>query len=171
MNQKNDNFIDKTFTVLADIILKILPATKDEKQAFSYYRSGMTSQSNGDYAEALENYYEALKLEEDPYDRSYILYNIGLIYGNNGDYIKAIEYYQQALDLNSNLPQALNNIAVIYLYQGTKASQNKEFELAQNLFDKASEYWKNAIRLAPNNYIEAQNWLKITGKMNQNDTF
>ena len=33
MNQKNDNFIDKTFTVLADIILKVLPATKDEKQA------------------------------------------------------------------------------------------------------------------------------------------
>ena len=39
MNQKNDNFIDKTFTVLADIILKVLPATKDEKQAFSYKNS------------------------------------------------------------------------------------------------------------------------------------
>ena len=35
MGQKNDNFIDKTFTVLADILLKVLPATKDEKQAFS----------------------------------------------------------------------------------------------------------------------------------------
>ena len=67
MSQKNDNFIDKTFTILADILLKILPATKEEKQAFSYYRYGMTAQSNGDYAEALENYYEALKLEEDPF--------------------------------------------------------------------------------------------------------
>jgi tetratricopeptide (TPR) repeat protein len=169
MNQKNDNFIDKTFTVLADIILKILPATKDEKQAFSYYRYGMSAQSNGDYAEALENYYEALKLEEDPFDRSYILYNIGLIYSNTGDYFNAIEYYQQALDLNSSLPQALNNIAVIYHYQGTKASENKEFELAQNLFDKAGDYWKNATRLAPNNYIEAQNWLKITGKFNERE--
>ena len=56
MNQKNDNFIDKTFTVLADILLKVLPATKDEKQAFSYYRYGMSAQSSGDYAEALENY-------------------------------------------------------------------------------------------------------------------
>ena len=27
---------------------------------------------------------------------------------------------------------------------------------------------KNAIRLAPNNYIEAQNWLKITGKLTDN---
>ena len=33
MGQKNDNFIDKTFTVLADILLKVLPATKDEKQS------------------------------------------------------------------------------------------------------------------------------------------
>ena len=171
MNQKNDNFIDKTFTVLADILLKVLPATKDEKQAFSYYRYGMSAQSSGDYAEALENYYEALKLEEDPFDRSYILYNIGLIYGNNGDYTKALEYYNQSLDLNSNLPQALNNIAVIYHYQGTKFSERKDFELAQNSFDKASDYWKKAIRLAPNNYIEAQNWLKITGNLVESDIF
>ena len=65
MGQKNDNFIDKTFTVLADVLIKVLPATKDEKKAFSYYRYGMSALSNGDYAEALENYYEALKLEED----------------------------------------------------------------------------------------------------------
>jgi tetratricopeptide (TPR) repeat protein len=165
MNQKNDNFIDKTFTVLADVLIKVLPATQDEKKAFSYYRYGMSAQSNGDYAEALENYYEALKLEEDPYDRSYILYNVGLIYGNNGDYSRALEYYHQALDLNSRMPQALNNIAVIYHYQGTKASEKKEFEFARDMFDKAADYWKNAIRLAPNNYIEAQNWLKITGKL------
>lgn len=168
MSQKNDNFIDKTFTVLADILLKVLPATKEEKRAFSYYRYGMSAQSNGDYAEALENYYEALKLEEDPFDRSYILYNIGLIYGNNGDYAKALEYYHQALELNARLPQALNNVAVIYHYQGTKLSEKKEYELAQNNFDKAADYWKKAIRLAPNNYIEAQNWLKITGKVANN---
>ena len=165
MNQKNDNFIDKTFTVLADILLKVLPATKDEKQAFSYYRYGMSAQSSGDYAEALENYYEALKLEEDPYDRSYILYNIGLIYSNNGDFLKAVEYYQQALDLNSRLPQALNNIAVIYHYQGVKASEKENLEIAKGLFDKAGEYWRQAIKLAPNNYIEAQNWLKVTGRL------
>ncbi|KAL5710561.1 Photosystem I assembly protein Ycf3 [Ranunculus cassubicifolius] len=28
----------------------------------------------------LQNYYEATRLEIDPYDRSYILYNIGLIH-------------------------------------------------------------------------------------------
>jgi len=95
--QKNDNFIDKTFTVLADIVLKVLPASKQEKEAFSYYRDGMSAQSEGEYAEALENYYEALRLEEDPYDRSYILYNIGLIHTSNGEHGRALEYYYQAL--------------------------------------------------------------------------
>nr|YP_009297254.1 photosystem I assembly protein Ycf3 [Porphyridium sordidum]AOM66597.1 photosystem I assembly protein Ycf3 [Porphyridium sordidum] len=163
-SQKNDNFIDKTFTVMADIVLKILPTSKAEKQAFSYYRDGMSAQSEGEYAEALENYYEALKLEEDPYDRSYILYNIGLIYASNGEYIKALEYYHQALDLNSQLPQALNNVAVIYHYQGQKALEAQDTDLANSMFDRASEYWKQAIRFAPNNYIEAQNWLKTTGR-------
>ncbi len=39
-SQRNDNFIDKTFTVVADILLNILPTSKREKEAFSYYRDG-----------------------------------------------------------------------------------------------------------------------------------
>lgn len=163
--QKNDNFIDKTFTILADILLKVIPTSKEEKQAFCYYRDGMSAQAEGEYAEALENYYEALSLEEDPYDRSYIVYNIALIYGSNGEHIKALEYYHQALELNSKLPQALNNIAVIYHYQGIKATQNNNIRLSKSMFDKAGEYWQQAILLAPNNYIEAQNWLKTTGRV------
>ena len=145
--KRNDNFIDKTFTVVADILLKVFPASKQEKQAFFYYRDGMSAQADGEYAEALENYYEALQLEEDPYDRSYILYNIGLIYSSNGEYTLALEYYHQALELNSNLPQALNNVAVIYHYQGIKASEKQNLDLAKNLFDKAGEYWLSLIHI------------------------
>lgn len=162
------NFIDKTFTVIADILLKILPASKQEKQAFSYYRAGMAAQGRGRYAEALRNYYEALQLEEDPYDRSYSLYNIGLIYGNTGRYSKALEFYHQALTLNSNLPQALNNIAVIYHSQALRVQtldDDDYTELARELFDKAAEYWLQAVKLAPDNYPGAQNWLKITGRL------
>ncbi len=164
--QKNDNFIDKSFTVMADIILKILPTSQKAKEAFAYYRDGMSAQADGEYAEALENYYEALKLEENANDRSYILYNIGLIYASNGDRKTALEYYQQALDLNARLPQALNNIAVIYHYEGEKAKEAGNEEEAEEMYDKAAEYWLRAIRLAPNNYIEAQNWLKTTGRSN-----
>jgi len=87
------------------------------------------------------------------------------IYASNGEYVKALEYYHQALELNSKLPQALNNIAVIYHYQGVKASKKNNFETAKVMFDKAAEYWKQAVQLAPNNYIEAQNWLKTTGRL------
>ena len=114
--QRNANFIDKTFGVIADILLQTLPTPKREKEAFAYYRAGMTAQSDGKYAEALENYYEALQLEEDPYDRSYILYNIGLIHTSNGEHTKALEYYFRALERNPFLPQAFNNMAVICHY-------------------------------------------------------
>jgi tetratricopeptide (TPR) repeat protein len=62
------------------------------------------------------------------------------------------------------MPSALNNIAVIYHFQGEKAREDGQQAEAEALYDKAAEYWKQAIRLAPNNYIEAQNWLKITGR-------
>ncbi len=162
--QRNDNFIDKSFTVMADILLKILPTNKQSKEAFAYYRDGMSAQAEGEYAEALQNYEEALKLEEDANDRSYILYNIGLIHSSNGEHEKALEYYHQAIELNPKMPQALNNIAVVYHYQGERAQEQGLFDQAEALFDKAAEYWKQAIRIAPNNYIEAQNWLKTTGR-------
>ena len=163
-SQRNDNFIDKSFTVMADIILKILPANKKAKEAFVYYRDGMSAQADGEYAEALENYYQALELEEDTYDKSYILYNIGLIHTSNGEQERALKYYHEALELNPRLPQALNNVAVIYHYQGEKAKEAGDLEGAEALFDQAAEYWKQAIQIAPNNYMEVQNWLKITGR-------
>ncbi len=162
--QRNDNFIDKTFTVMADIILKVMPTNKQSKEAFAYYRDGMAAQADGEYAEALDNYFEALKLEEDANDRSYILYNIGLIKASNGEHEEALEYYNEAIDLNPRMPQALNNIAVIHHHLGEQAKFDGNSDKAEALYNKAAEYWKQAIRLAPNNYIEAQNWLKITGR-------
>ena len=163
-SQRNDNFIDKTFTVIADILLKVLPTTRNEKEAFIYYRDGMSAQAEGEYAEALQNYYQAMRLEVDPYDRSYIFYNIGLIHTSNGEHTKALEYYYQALDRNPALPQALNNIAVIYHYRGEQALESGNIPDSETLFGKAAEYWKEAIRLAPLNYSEAQNWLQTTGR-------
>ncbi len=166
--QRKDNFIDKSFTVMADLILKIMPTNKKAKEAFVYYRDGMSAQGDGEYAEALDNYNQALELEEDPYDRSYILYNIGLIHTSNGEHEIALDYYEQALECNPNLPQALNNIAVIYHYQGEKAKEAGDGDTAESLFDRAADYWKRAIQVDPNNYLEAQNWLKTTGRLHRN---
>jgi tetratricopeptide (TPR) repeat protein len=169
-SQRNDNFIDKTFTVMADMILKMLPTKQSAKEAFAYYRDGMSAQADGEYAEAMENYEEALKLEEDPYDKSFVLYNMGLIHASNGEHEIALGLYEDALELNPRLCQALNNMAVIYHYKGEKAEATGDSQAASELFDQAATYWMEAIRIAPNNYIEAQNWLKNTGRMKV-DTF
>nr|YP_010128120.1 photosystem I assembly protein Ycf3 [Viscum articulatum]QPP20674.1 photosystem I assembly protein Ycf3 [Viscum articulatum] len=161
-SQINDNFIDKTFSIVANILLRIIPTTAREKEAFSYYRDGMSAQSEGNYAEALQNYYEAMRLEIDPYDRSYILYNIGLIHTSNGEHTKALEYYFRALERNPFLPQAFNNMAVICHYVGEQAIRQGDSEIAEAWFNQAAEYWKQAIALTPGHYIEAKNWLTIT---------
>ena len=106
-----------------------------------------------------------MRLETDAYDRSYILYNIGLIHASNGEHGRALQYYYQALERNPSLPQALNNIAVIYHYRGEQAAEKSQSEVSKVLFDKAADYWREAIRLAPTNYIEAQNWLKTTDRL------
>ena len=164
--QKNDNFIDKSFTVMADMILKLLPAKQQAKEAFAYYRDGMSAQADGEYAEAMDNYREALTLEEDPYDKGYILYNMGLIHASNGEHDEALSLYKEALELNPRMIQALNNTAVIYHYRGEKAESAGDNSEANNLYDEAARYWLEAVRMAPNNYLEAQNWLKITGRLN-----
>ena len=81
---------------------------------------------------------------------------------------KHLEYYYQALDRNPALPQALNNIAVIYHYRGEQALEAGNIPDSETLFGKAAEYWKEAIRLAPLNYSEAQNWLQTTWSLNTN---
>jgi tetratricopeptide (TPR) repeat protein len=96
-SQRNDNFIDKSFTVMADLILKVMPTNRRAKEAFAYYRDGMSAQGDGEYAEALENYEEALKLEDDPNDKAFILYNMALVFTSNGDHDKAMELYREIL--------------------------------------------------------------------------
>lgn len=80
---------------------------------------------------------------------------------NNGEHDRALEYYHQALERNPALPQALNNVAVIYHYRGEQMLEFNRPDLAELLFTKAEEYWKLAISIAPLNYLEVQGWLKM----------
>lgn len=49
-----------------------------------------------------------------------------------------------------------------YSDRGEQAIQQGDSEMAEAWFAQAAEYWKQAITLTPDNYIEAQNWLTIT---------
>ena len=103
-------------------------------------------------------------LEEDPNDRAFILYNMALVFTSNGDHDKALNHYEQALELNGRMPQVLNNMAVIHHHLGSQAQERGDGDEADRRFDLAADFWTKAIRLAPNNYIEAQNWLKTSGR-------
>ncbi len=99
-SNNKDNFLDKAFTVIAEGIVKIMPIAAKEKQAYIYYREGFAAQNNGDYSEALENYEESLKLEENAIDRGETLKNMAIIYMSNGEEERALTTYQKALEEN-----------------------------------------------------------------------
>ncbi|KAL5551012.1 hypothetical protein UlMin_001188 [Ulmus minor] len=132
-SQMNINFIDKTFSIVANVLLRIILTTSREKESFVYYRHMV-----------------------------YIFYNIGLIHTGNREHTKALEYYFRALERNIFLPQAFNNMVMICHYMGEHAIRQEDFEIMEAWFNQAIEYWKQAIMLTPGNYIETHNWLKIT---------
>ena len=166
LNQKKDNFIDKAFTVMAEMIVKVMPVDETEKKAYLYYRQGLSAQDCGDYSEALECYEESLKLEMNAMDRSETLKNMAIIYMSNGDEDLALETYRKALDENPKQPSCLKNMGLIYEKRGRVAQQAGLIDESDRWFDQAAEVWAKAVRLYPGGYLDIENWLKTTGRSN-----
>jgi hypothetical protein len=60
---------------------------------------------------------------------------------------------------------------LLFISQALRAQTLEEdeyVELSKELFDKASEYWIQVLKLAPDNYPGARNWLKVTGRLSEN---
>lgn len=55
-------------------------------------------------------------------------------------------------------------VIITHSDRGEQAINQGNLEISEAWFDQAAEYWKQAIAPPPGNYIEAQNWLKITGR-------
>ena len=165
-SQNKDNFIDKAFTVMAEMIVKMMPIASQEKQAYIYYRDGLAAQNDGDYSEALENYEESLKLEENPIDRSETLKNMAIIYMSNGQEDRALDTYIQALKENPKQPSCLKNMGLIYEKRGRLAQQEGNQDECDIWLDKAADVWTKAVRLYPGGYLDIENWLKTTGRSN-----
>ena len=163
-SQRNDNFIDKSFTVMADLIVKLLPIDAKAKEAYVYYRDGLSAQNDGDYAEALDNYEEALRLEENANDRGEILKNMAIIFMSTGEEEKALDYYRQSLDANPNSPSCLKNMGLTFEKWGRMAAERGDQDEADRWFDEAAEHWNRAVRLYPGGYLEIENWLKSSGR-------
>jgi tetratricopeptide (TPR) repeat protein len=146
--------------------VKLLPINARAKEAYVYYRDGLSAQNDGDYAEALENYEESLKLEENAIDRGETLKNIAIIYMSNGEEERALETYQKALDENPKQPSCLKNMGLIYEKRGRTAEEEGRRDDADGWFDLAADVWTQAVRLNPGGYLDIENWLKSTGRSN-----
>ncbi|TYJ49094.1 hypothetical protein E1A91_A01G110800v1 [Gossypium mustelinum] len=105
-SQINGNFIDKTFSIVANIIEKRLLKKKStlvEGEVYKLSNSFCSVSSINVTSDAIVDLsierkvtpmgLYSMRLEIDPYDRSYILYNIGLIHTSNRKHTKALEYY------------------------------------------------------------------------------
>jgi hypothetical protein len=87
------------------------PAPAPARDAKSYYASGETFRSRGDYVTAIEEYTQAIRL--DP-NFVYAYAGRGFAYGYKGDYDRAIADCTQAIRLDPNLANAYNTRGFAY---------------------------------------------------------
>ena len=119
----------------------------------AYNTIGAAYQYLGNYTEALEFFYKAMKMHnEENYKAgvSITLNNLASIYVAQNETNKTLELYKKAKSINvelndsSLIPQNLNNIASIFLQKQQYDSSEYYFKIAYNLNKKN----KNPIELA-----------------------
>jgi tetratricopeptide (TPR) repeat protein len=78
--------------------------------------------------------------------------NLANIYGHHGPIKKAFEYYDKAIELNPNESVYYHNLAVtVYLYRPDAREYYNLTE--QQVFDKSLALYRQAIKLAPDDFI------------------
>jgi tetratricopeptide (TPR) repeat protein len=80
--------------------------------------------------------------------------NLANYYGENGPITNAFIYYAKAIELNSNEPVYYQNFATtVYLYR--KDARGFYGISEQQVFDKALALYRQAMKLAPDNFVLA----------------
>ncbi|MBI4930326.1 MAG: tetratricopeptide repeat protein [Bacteroidetes bacterium] len=122
-------------------------------KANAYGTCGVGYWVKGDYPNALENFFKALKFDEEQKNKKGIatrLGNIGGVYWNQADYPKALDYYFRALKTFEELGEkdkiatVLGNIGVVYFRQ---AEANVHPEERNPLFKRVLEYYFRALKM------------------------
>lgn len=121
---------------------------------------GMINKKNGDYAQAVSYYIEALKqyeLTNDPANRARTLSNLGSLYIQKKDYQKAEAAYEEAYDIAQQLNvadcigQALNGLGIVTGRLGDKRKAIALFEQSAAVHKAGnymSEYAQQLISIA-----------------------
>ena len=121
-----------------------------EMRAIIHFLRGANFQRDGEFNEAIDEYRQALKLE-DQFAEAYN--NLGTVYFAKADYGKATELYEKALDLRKDFAAAHSNMGTVY------AGQARRMRLNQ-FYHRAIVHLQRAIELDPN-IPEAYNTLGV----------
>ncbi|MGD0784832.1 MAG: tetratricopeptide repeat protein [Sedimentisphaerales bacterium] len=98
----------------------------------AYNNIGLTYNDLGRYAEALDDFRQAIKIKPD-YEIAY--YNLGNAYSNLGRWPQAMDAYKQAIRIDPNYAQAHSNLGVAYGSLGR--------------YDEAIDAFEQAIKIEP----------------------
>lgn len=83
--------------------------------------------------------------------------NLANIFGHIGPVKKAFQYYEKAIELNPNEPVYIQNLATtVYLFR-KDAAQTYRIDESQ-VFDKALELYRRAMKLDPTNLVLATDY-------------
>jgi len=167
---KAETWLRKGKPILSD------SATSSKMKANYYMAAGHIYDSQGQYDDALKQYFKALYLarQSDQKDLNFgVIYNnIGVAYRKKGMYNEAITYYKKDLnfslkklgDMHPDLAPTYNNIGAVYYFKGDVGEAIPYFKKALRILEK--NYGKNhpQVGAAYNNVGEC--YYKV-GKLDQ----
>ena len=121
----------------------------------TYYNLGSLEAKRENYDKAISYWLKSIEINP---NYAISLFNIGKLYTDvKGDFENGMKYYKKAIESDSQLKEAYNNIASIYI--------------RQNNFEKASIYLQKSIEINPNDYVAMYNlgaiYQNINGKQNE----
>ena len=122
--------------------------SSDPELSKLYNKLGVNYYMLGEFDIALENYNEALRLNELIYEEKGLtdaeLYNnIGIIYKLKGDFVEALDFYNRSIALKEEFLEPDDpNLASTYTNLGNLNLKLAKYDLAMNFYEKAEKIFK-----------------------------
>ncbi len=114
--------LGRTLALAVSLVFLVRAQTPDPRQLF---QQAISAQQRGDYATAIRQYRQAVKLKPDLMP-AWI--NLGVALVHSGRFLEAIDSYRSALALDPHNRQVQFYLALAYFKRGDAASASRQFE-------------------------------------------
>lgn len=183
LETKDNTAVDKS---LKDKVssLDIKVSVESKNKASSYFNSGVSFQSKGQNALAINEYQKAVSLNPNHLKAHY---NLGILYKWKGEYDKALEEYKETIRIDPNFSKAYYNSGIILKEKGLYNDAISKFKKAMQIDPRYSDaylglgviysqvkkdqkqavlYYKKYLQLSPSGptSIKIRSWLKSVGE-------